>query len=86
MPEDTPDHAEHALQSWWLALSDDHQDEARRLVDGDPAPGWLSRELRAAGVPQATTWWPETEAGRELVPVELVQFIDDQDPEDRSTH
>lgn len=76
-----PDDEKHALQSWWLALSEERQDEARRLVDGDPAPSWLSQELREAGVSQAADWWPETDAGREVVPVELVQFVADQDAE-----
>lgn len=71
----------HALQSWWLGLSAERQDEVARLVENDPVPDWMVAELRDAGVPQAADWWPQEVDGQATAPVELVQFVANQDPE-----
>ncbi len=74
------DEEKDALQSWWLTLSPEQQEEAARLVEDDPVPDWMVTELRDAGVARAADWWPQTEDGQATVPAELVQFVANQDP------
>lgn len=68
-----------ALQSWWLGLSAEQQDEVSRLVENDPVPDWVVAELRDAGVPEAADWWPQEVDGQATAPAELVQFVANQD-------
>lgn len=75
------DEEKDALQRWWLSLSEEQQAEAARLIEDDPVPGWMVTELREAGVPQATDWWPQRVKRQETTPAELVQFVANQDPD-----
>jgi hypothetical protein len=75
------DDEKQALQSWWLGLSAEQQAEVSRLVQDDPVPDWVVTELRDSGMPQVADWWPQEVDGQTVAPVELVQFVANQDPD-----
>ena len=75
------DDEKQALQSWWLGLSAEQQAEVSRLVQDDPVPDWVVTELRDSGMPQVADWWPQEVDGQATTPVELVQFVANQDPD-----
>lgn len=75
------DNEKQALQSWWLGLTAERQAEVARLVENDPVPDWMVAGLRDAGVPEAADWWPQEVDGQATAPVELVQFVANQDPD-----
>ena len=44
-------------------------------------PDWVVTELRDSGMPQVADWWPQEVDGQTVAPVELVQFVANQDPD-----